>query len=593
MKPPEDQIQQAFVARSLGSEVPRGSCAIAASLHNHPHPMPPFRILAPLAAVVFATSCTAPISVRETAAIAPPAKVVSPVALKSAGRPSGDPLEQLGPLLDSLRAASRAIADGDDSAIPEYNYLTARLIDRLGEAGIRPWQQSLPVRSGETEYLLRGTEPGDLSDPERSFVPTDRLHFTGRYAREGGITPGLGAPVLAFLSNRESWGNRIPYRTVTAIVRFDGNSATVDLLDPFATGHTKLGQRSLPLHADFNSPVAYMLSRERIDELGLARLINPARYDDTARLSTVQPYDPKKIPVLFVHGLQDTPASFAPMYFELMDDPAIREKFQFWVFSYPSGYPYPMPAAILRKELDRMRRQHPEHQDLVIVGHSMGGLISRLMVTDVGDRIWRKYFGKGPEETPLTGRSRQLLEDALIFNARDEISRAIFIAAPHQGSELASNFIGWIGVKLVRFPSTLADVRNSIVSAISLDASGMKLDRFPSSIDTLSPRNGFVKAINTHPIHPGIPFHTIAGDRGKGNTPDSSDGVVAYWSSHLEGAVSEKIVPSGHSAHQNPEGIEEVRRILHLHAGLPYRPRPAKAPAEAEKSSRPPGRWPL
>lgn len=548
------------------------------------------RTLAILSTLLITVSCTAPISVHEIDAAPPAARVVTRTALADAARPSDDPLAALGPLLDTLRTATRAVARGEHAAIPEYNYLTARLIDRLIDAGVRPWQQSLPVRSGTTEYLLRGSEPPDLADPGRTFIPTDRLTFTGRYARDTGRTEGVGAPLVTFLGNGTLGGDSIHYRTVTAIVRFEGNRATVDLLDPFTTRHVMIGGRELPLHADFNSPVAYILSRERIDELGLARLINPARYDDTARLSVVQPYDPDKTPVLFVHGLQDTPASFAPMYFELMDDPAIRETYQFWVFSYPSGYPYPMPAAILRDELDRMRELHPDHKDIVIIGHSMGGLISRLMVTDVGDGIWTSTFGTPPAETQLGGESRELLEDALVFNARDDISRAIFISAPHRGSVLATNIVGWIGIKLVRFPATLANVRDSVVSALSLDASGLQLDRFPSSIDTLSPQNRFVKAINTYPIREDIPYHSIVGDRGKGNTPDSSDGVVAYWSSHLDGAVSEKVVPSNHSAHQNPEGIEEVRRILHLHADLPYRPRATLTPAEPEQTRRPPGR---
>ncbi len=530
-----------------------------------------------------AASCTAPISVHEHDASPPPAKVVPATALASAADPGGDPMAGIGPLLDSLRTTHRAIARGDDGAIPEYNYLTARLVDRLIEAGAQPWMQSVPVRSGSTDYLLRGTEPADLRDPDRTFIPTDRLSFTGRYARDTGRTAGVGAPLVTFLSDQRRRTKTIPYRTVTAVVRFTGNEATVDLVDPFANRNVTIGGRTLPLHADFNSPVAYILSKERIDELGLARLINPARYDDTARLNAVQPYDPDKIPVLLVHGLQDTPASFAPMYFGLMDDPAIRDRFQFWAFSYPSGYPYPMPASILRDELDRMRQLHPDHKDIVIIGHSMGGLISRLMVTDVGDRIWLEYFGAPPAETELSGDSRELLEDALVFNAREDIARAVFISAPHQGSELATNIIGWIGVKLVRFPATLADMRDSMVSALSLDSSGMKLDRFPSSIDTLSPTNRFVKSINRYPIRADIPFHSIMGDRGNGDTPDSSDGVVAYWSSHLDGAVSEKIVPSHHSAHQHPEGIEEVRRILHLHAGIPYKARTDLGPAELEE----------
>jgi hypothetical protein len=85
---------------------------------------------------------------------------------------------------------------------------------------------------------------------------------------------------------------------------------------------------------------------------------------------------------------------------------------------------------------------------------------------------------------------------------------------------------------------------------------------FPTSIDTLSPNNRFVLALNTLPIANHIPYHSIIGDRGRGDTPNSSDGVVAYWSSHLEGAQSERIVPSDHGAHQNEQGMEEVHRIL-------------------------------
>ncbi|MCH7226802.1 esterase/lipase family protein [Haloferula sp. A504] len=550
------------------------------------------RLLTLLPLLMLVASCAAPISVKNHKATPPSARVVPETTLASARTPGKDARSKLGPLLDALRTAGKAIADGDDSAVPEYNYLTARLVDHLIEAKVQPWQQAVRVNSGSTEYLLRGTEPADLRDPDRKFVPADRLSFEGLLARDTGRTQGVGAPLVSFLGKQRMEPRAIPYRTVTAVVRFDANVATLDLLDPFKTQSFRLGGRTLPLQADFNSPVAYGLSRERIDLLGFARLINPAAYDETERLLKVQPYDPDKIPVLLVHGLQDTPASFAPMYFTLMNDPAVRDRFQFWAFSYPSGYPYPMPAAALRKELDAMRQLHPDHKDLVIIGHSMGGLISRLMVTDVGERIWLEYFGTPPDSTEIDGESRQLLEDALVFDARPDIARAIFMSAPHRGSELATNIIGWIGIKLVRFPATLADVRDSFVNILTQDSSGTQLDRFPNSIDTLSPHNRFIKTINRFPIRSDIPYHTIVGDRGRGDTPDSSDGVVAYWSSHLDGAASEKIVPSNHSSYHDPQAIEEVRRILHLHAGLPYRKKAVLADREKREMARPPGRWP-
>jgi pimeloyl-ACP methyl ester carboxylesterase len=544
-----------------------------------------------LIASVLVLSCTAPIRVHEGEAAAPGPKVASPATLKAAARSGGRAETDIGILLDGLRDAARAVSNGDEAAIPEYNYLTARLVDRLINAGARPWNRSMTVRGGSMEYRLRGTQPADLDDQGREFITTDRLTFSGRYAGETGRgqTPGIGAPLVAFLSEGARTPMTIPYRAVTAVVRFEEREATVDLLDPFEVGKVSLGGRSLPLRADFNAPVAYLLSKDRIDRLGLARLIDPVRYKDTAGLVTLQPYDPDRIPVLLVHGLQDTPATFAPMYFELMADPEIRMRYQFWAFSYPSGYPFPVSAAILRRELRHMRERHPDHKDIVIIGHSMGGLVSRLMVTDVGDRLWRDFFGKSPAETDFRGESRRLLEASLVFDARDEIGRAIFMSSPHRGSELASNFPGRLGVKLVRFPTTLADIRDAAASVLSADDSGTQVDRFPNSIDTLSPHNLFIRRINQYPIRPDIPYHSIIGDRGRGDTPNSSDGVVAYWSSHLEGAASEKIVPSGHTSDQHPEGIEEVRRILHVHASLPYQPDASLATPQGVKIKRRPG----
>jgi len=265
-----------------------------------------------------------------------------------------------------------------------------------------------------------------------------------------------------------------------------------------------------------------------------------------------------------VHGLQDTPATWMLMYQQLLSDSELRDGYQFWVFNYPSGLPYPHTAALLRRELDGVRKAFPDHPNLVLVGHSMGGIISRLMVTDAGDVIWTEIFGKGPEELTIPGRSSELLLDALVFNKRDEVERVVFVATPHHNSMLTASWIGRTVSKMVRLPAYLTDVRNDVISVLTVDAAGLHLNFAPSSIDTLNPNNRFVREVNKLPVAPGVPFHSIIGDRGRGNTPDSSDGVVAYWSSHMEGG-SEKIVSSNHSAHQNPEAIEEVKRILKLH----------------------------
>ena len=245
----------------------------------------------------------------------------------------------------------------------------------------------------------------------------------------------------------------------------------------------------------------------------------------------------------------------------LRDDPWIRKHYQFWVFSYPSGYPYPYSAILLRRDLDGITRAFYSRKKIVLVGHSMGGMISRLMVTDAKDRLWQSFFGTTPAKTPLTGETRRLLQEALVFNHRPEIKRVIFISTPHRGSALASGWIGRIGSSLIRTP-LLASIYASASQSEIADPAAGQLKRLPNSVDTLEPKDRFVLAVNKLPLTPGIPYHSIIGDRGRGDTPNSSDGVVPYWSSHLPGAQSELIVNSDHGAQYNPQAIREVDRIL-------------------------------
>jgi pimeloyl-ACP methyl ester carboxylesterase len=513
-------------------------------------PVTTLRVFALSTVALMLSQCSAPVSVRREKPVAPVGAPAAKVGIDKH--------------LACIRDSHDRIRRGDDSAIPAYNYSVARLIEHLETNGTDPWSGT--VSSGA--FRLKGTHPAGSKPLEHRLIPTDTLGFRGEIAKEQSKVDGLGAPVVEVgaldkLGHEKLRGN-LPLRNLTAVIRFEGTLAKLELADPYQVERLSLG-RQHQLAADYGAAVMLGMSKARVDKLGLARLLHPSRYDDTANLNFMQPYDPKRIPVLMIHGLDSTPATFASSYFKLLQDPEIRKNYQFWVFSYPSGYPYPYSASLLRRELNEVKRDYPGHKGMVIVGHSMGSLISRLMVTDAGDKLWVKAFGNKPSETKITGKSRQLLLDALVFNDREEIDRAVFFAGPHRGSIIASNWVGKIGSRLIKLPGFVADVRNATLSAATADVAGMAMQQAPNSIGTLSPDNPFVKAINTLPIDKRVPYHSVIGDRGKGDTPESSDGVVAYWSSHLDGAVSEKIVPSGHNAHQHPEGIEEARRILLLH----------------------------
>jgi pimeloyl-ACP methyl ester carboxylesterase len=517
-------------------------------------------------------SCSAPISFQKIACKTPAGQFnVSPLseALREleAGKTARDPMVASGHFFESARLAGNLALAGESGALALYNQATGLLVERLDENKTLPWGRTITIGSGNASYTLRGKqEPGAPAD-DRRYVNVDSLKFDGVYSSIRATRPGVGAPLVAISAKnndfRKTYETQELHKALTAVLRFDGSKfATLELYDPLEAERISIAGRNPQLAADFSAPVSMLMSVARPDKLGLSRLLNPQKYSDTARLTRLQEYDPKRTPVLFVHGLDSTPATWTLMYHSLMQDPAIRKNYQFWAFSYPSGYPYFYSASLLRKELDGVKRAFPSSKEMIIVGHSMGGMISRLMVTDANDTIWRSMFGTPPAQTHVRGASRQLLEDAVVFDNREEIGTAIFIAAPHRGSELSNNFIGRMFSRLVRMPTFLTDARNAVASVVTADAASLQLDRAPNSIDTLSPDNRFVREVNKLPIAEEVTYHSIMGDRGKGNTPDSSDGVVPYWSSHLNGAASEKIVPSGHSAHENPEGIQEVRHIL-------------------------------
>ena len=471
---------------------------------------------------------------------------------------------------DALRELDRNPADTEARRC--YNFAVAGIFSVIREAKLDPWTQ--PLRFGaNSELILTGKkDPRPEQNPALyDLIPTDELNFHGTYVKDDVKKDGIGAPLVA-VGHRTAeqaaalFAPRAIYYSVTGVVEFEGSRCVLSIHDPLATETAQVEGHTYPLAANFTASLAMVLAEEKPQKLGLVRLLRPEEYAATARVSRMEPYNPNKAVVLVIHGLMDTPATWVPMLNDLRGDKDIRRNYQFWFYSYPSGYPYPYSALILRQELDAIEKKYPLRKKMVVIGHSMGGCITRTLITDPGTKLWIEAFGKPPEQTEMPEQSKRILEEALIFKHRPEIGRVIFMSAPHRGSELAKNWVGRIGSMLVRTPTKMLTIGNTLRSALTPDPAALQLKRFPNSVDTLAPNNRFVVAINKIPIAPGIPYHSIVGDRGRGDTPNSSDSVVAYWSSHLDGAASERIVPSNHSSPLNPEAIAEVHRILKLNA---------------------------
>lgn len=532
------------------------------------------RLAAIAASAALVTSCAPVVKVRKKNPVCLHTEPAAACAcLESAHAHRRSPEVALGHTLEAAEIAAEALRRNprDDHARGIYNHAVARSVEHLQEAGLQPC--SIPSSRGTYQITFKTRSGSDRRVADYEFTAADTITCGGTSFRERVTVDGLGAPLVVSSRAerkdfRKDFSSARLYGTATAVLHFRGRQVELEFAEPLAQEHITMNGHRYPLAADFTAALAVGMSRERPDKLGLIRMLNPERFAETARLTRLQVYDPKRIPIVFVHGLNSSPATWVTMINELRADPEIRRKYQLWVYSYPSGYPYPYSASLLRQELNAVRQKFPDHKPIVLVGHSMGGCISRLMITDAGERLWRVYFGESPSETHFAGAHRKKMEQALIFSRQPRIARVVFVCAPLRGAATASNWIGRFGSRLVRTPHFLADMRDSLVSVITVDPAALRLSGMPNSIDTLAPNNRFVKEINKLPLAPGVPYHTIIGDRGRGDSPNSSDGLVAYWSSHMDGAVSQCIVPSNHIATERSETIAEMKRILRLHAGL-------------------------
>ncbi len=485
------------------------------------------------------------------------------------------PMQALGDCLVALQAAARELERNPSNpiALRDYDFGIARIFRIIHDAHLDPWSAPLTIPSSDGNFVLtHKPDPRPEWNPALyDFTPADEYDVHGKYVTERTIRPGLGAAIVAVEreENQKARENFAPSRlfySLSVVARFKGNQCELEPLDPLAHETVSFNGRTVPLAADFTVPLAVMLQQTDPKKHEFARLFNPEKYADAAAIERLQPYDPNKTVVLVIHGLMDSQATWTPMINTLRGDPLIRKNYQFWFYSYPSGYPYPYTAAILRAELDRVEKRFPNMKRMVVIGHSMGGCISRLLLTDSGNDLWLKIFGRPPEETPLSPQTRDYFQQELFFKHRPEIGRAIFVAAPLRGSNLATGWVNKIAAMLIREP-TVSSVASDEMLKVTADIreEELKPKRRANSVDSLSPKSRFVHAINNIPLTPGVPYDTIIGDRGRGDSPNSSDGVVPYWSSHMEGAASEHIVPSNHSAHQNPQAIAEVLHLLKEH----------------------------
>ncbi len=441
---------------------------------------------------------------------------------------------------------------------------------RASEGG-KLWNHPLTLTGNNNSYRLRLEPAGSAVWAPNYFTTFERPdQVKEKLIRKKIIQEGVGGALVGvrIVNPPEKFmpakGITAP---VTATLDFHATDATLALRRPAKQPMTSVEGKTCPVAANFSAPIGYYQPPPNLLLVSLMAMLRSGHYMEKTGLYFLQPYDPDRTPLVFVHGLFSTPFDWVQTINGLQADPEIRKHYQFWVFAYPTGNPILYSALRLREELARADKLYPNHRPYVVVGHSMGGMLAHMQVVTATQAMWEKTLGQTAKSIFRQNSRDSLIVRATIFQANPRIKRVVFICTPHRGSEMASSGLGRFGISLISLPLNIATkMKDALTSADLVQLTGSS-KRLPNSITGLKPSNPGLPVINSAPIS--VPYHSIIGDRGKGDSPNSTDGVVPYWSSHLDGAQSECIVPGPHGSCELPQTIAELDRILRLNLGLP------------------------
>jgi pimeloyl-ACP methyl ester carboxylesterase len=396
--------------------------------------------------------------------------------------------------------------------------------------------------------------------------------------------PGLGAPLAAKVVPSEEERDLLARRVrvpLTVVLRprdlmrqlREGTvQAALEVYPGYGETTIQVGGADVPLEAEPTAALGLMLAETAIWKEEMTNFFRgTGLISKQAQLVSSRPYRPGLIPVVLVHGTGSSAIRWAELYNELDNDSRIHEHYQFWFFSYETGNPIIYSASLLREALERaVARLDPEGRDpalrrMIVMGHSQGGLLTKMTAVESGDAFWRNLSQRPLDEIRLSDEARDLAHRVMFVHPLPFVRRVVFVSTPHHGSYIAGN---WLAHQLARLIDTPVSLTKAVTDFATLDRDALVMKGFrgvPTAIDNMTPGNQFVKTLALLPIAPGIVANSIISVNADPPPQGKNDGVVEYESAHIEGVESEVVVHSPHSCQSHPQTMAEVRRILLKH----------------------------
>ena len=481
-------------------------------------------------------------------------------------------------------------------AVNLYNRgITLTLLSPGAREGIELRAGSFELPVGSLEVSL---DPEELRWGDRVFTvftPVADLKIRGlqnRY-REA----GLGAPLAAATRRIESDDDvvgpilgdvQVPVSMVLVIddvmegIRSGELRGQIEIRSPGDGGWVEIEGTRYATEVEPSASLALMLSEIKPWQGELKAFFQGDLRSAKDGLTSLSLHRRGGIPLILVHGTASSTATWANLVNDLMADPEIRSRYEFWLFTYNTGAPILYSASLLRQAIaDVVHTLDPNGEDpalrqAVVVGHSQGGLLAKLMAVESGDRFWRQVSDEPIGALSMTPGTRDLIESSMFVEPSPYVGRVVFISTPHRGSYLLNFGPTSLLRRLVRAPSSVVQAAGDLVKQNPESAAIRRIDDVDGALGQMNPSSPFLENLLEMPVELPVRAHSIISVKEFFDKEEQSDGVVRYESAHLADVESEVLIQSGHSCLDHPQVTEEVRRILLMHLGTTRTPAPLR-----------------
>jgi hypothetical protein len=425
------------------------------------------------------------------------------------------------------------------------------------------------------------------------FVLASKFQAIQNHHQQRSAT-GLGVSLVAARPNTgKGWDKNYPpegiFRSVTVTLKalkftrdMQVQLQLVGHLMP-SSGEISFASFSYPLRYDASSSYLWLMQQAKIADLELPGLFNAEVADNKLGIYSVTPLQKNKQPVLMIHGLNSSPLIWYELTMAILQDEQLKHRYQIWHAFYPSGPPPFYNSMRLRKKLDELHGMlkansgTTELDQMLVIGHSMGGIISKTLIQNTDYVLWDLSFTQRPEQLAFAQRELDKIKDIFIFNASTYIDKVVFIDTPHGGSESSESMLAQVASWFIHLPKNFTVLMSDFIQKLGPDKINLPMREYlsdgggPHSVQVLSPRHPLLQALNTLDYQ--RPVYSVVGSTGALSCQDEkscsqiSDGVVPFFSAHQSKAVQQIIVPSSHNSYQSPLALEFLLQVLSQPAG--------------------------